>query len=120
MVADGSTAESPGVRARSAVTLATAVLVATLAAIWFLVVSLEAVCPAIHPAPPGCTAADRRSAGVTWSVIVALVYAVSLAVALTLRRSRRWLTHAAMLVLVLVAIIGIGAVQGSTGSVIWY
>lgn len=120
MVVDGSPAKSPGVRARSVVIHATVVLVATWAVIWWLVVPMEAVCPAIYPAPPGCTAADRWSAGVTWTVIVAGIYALSVAIALTLGRGRRWLTHAAMLVLGFVAIIGVGAVQGSTGHVIWY
>ncbi len=55
----------------------------------------------------------------TWTVIVALVYAFSVAVAVTLGRRRRWLTHAAMSVLVLVAIIGLGAVQNSTGYAIY-
>lgn len=119
MAADDSPARSPDARVRNVVMFATVVLGATLAFIWFLVVPMEAVCPAIYPAPPGCTAEDRRSAAVTWTIIVALVYVLSVAVALTLGRGRRWLTHAAMLVLGFVAIIGIGAVQGSTGYV-WY
>jgi len=105
---------------RSVVIAATVVLVATLAAFWWVVVPMEAVCPAIYPAPSGCSGADRRSAGVTWTGIVAAVYALSVALALTLGRRRRWLTRAAMLGLGIVAIIGIGAVQGSAGSVVWY
>lgn len=120
MMVDGSTAVSPSTRARSVVTLATVVLVATWAAIWWLAVPLEAVCPAVYPAPTGCTAADRKSVGVTWTIVVAVVYVLSVALALTLGRRRRWVTHAAMLTLVVVAIVGIGAVQGSTGFVISY
>lgn len=119
MAVEDSSAKSPGARARNIVMFATVVLGATLAFIWFLVVPMEAVCPAIYPAPPGCTAEDRRSAAVTWTIVVALVYLLSVTVALTLGRGRRWSTHAAKLVLGFVAIISIGAVQGSTGYV-WY
>jgi len=57
---------------------------------------------------------------VTWTLTDTVVYALSVAIALTLVRGRRWLTHAAMLVLMFGANIGIGAVQVSTGSVVWY
>ncbi|QDB78741.1 hypothetical protein FE251_04630 [Georgenia wutianyii] len=120
MTVDDSTATSPGMGTRSVVIAATVVLVATLAAIWWLVVPMEVVCPAIYPAPPGCGGAERRPAGVTWTGIVAAVYALSVVVASTWGRRRRWLTRAAMLVLVLVAIAGIGAVRGSAGSVTGY
>lgn len=118
MAVDGSTAKSPGVRTHRVITLATVVLVATWAVLWLVVIPVGVACPAIYPAPPGCSAADRRAAGVTWSLIVTMAYALSVTTALTMGRGRRWLSHAAMWALVLVAVIGIGAVQGSTG--IWY
>ncbi|MCM3662640.1 hypothetical protein M3148_16840 [Georgenia satyanarayanai] len=118
MAVDGSTEKSPGVRTHRVIVLATAVLVATWVVLWLAVVPVGVACPAIYPAPPGCSAADRRSAGVTWSLIVTMVYALSVTIALTFGRGRRWLTHGAVWALVLVAVIGIGAVQGSTG--IWY
>jgi len=120
MTVDGSMAMSPGVRTRNVVIVATVVLVVTLAAIWWLVVPMEVICPAIYPAPPGCHEVDRRSAGVTWTGIIATTYVLAVALMLTMGRRRRWLTHSAMLVLVLVAIIGIGVVQGPAGSVVWY
>ncbi|MEE6297253.1 hypothetical protein [Georgenia wangjunii] len=54
-----------------------------------------------------------------WTIVVAVVYVLSVAIALTLGRRRRWLTYAAMLTLIAVAIIGLGAVQGSSGFVIY-
>lgn len=118
MIVDDSSAKAPGVRTRSVVILATVILGATLAVIWLLVVPMEPACPAIYPAPRGCSTADRMSAGATWTVVIAVVYALSVTVALSFGRSRRWLTQAAMLTLVLVAIVGIGAVTGSTGFVV--
>ncbi|QTE27940.1 hypothetical protein [Pengzhenrongella sicca] len=96
-------------------TAATIVSVAACAAIWWVAVPMEAVCPAVYPAPVGCTAADRQSAGVTWTIALAVSYVVTVAVALTIGRRYRWLTRAAMSALVVVAVFGFGAVQGSTG-----
>jgi len=120
MTVDGTSAVTPDTRARRAVTLATVVSIATCAAIWWLAVPMEAVCPAVYPAPGGCTAADRQSAGVTWTIVVAVSYALTVAIALTLGRRRRWLTRAAMSTLVVVAVVGFGAVQVSTGFVVSY
>lgn len=120
MTVDGTSAVTPDTRARRAVTLATVVSIATCAAIWWLAVPMEAVCPAVYPAPGGCTAADRQSAGVTWTIVVAVSYALTVVIALTLGRRRRWLTRAAMSALVVVAVVGFGAVQGSTGFVVSY
>jgi hypothetical protein len=109
---------SRDVQARRAVGAATVVLLATVAAIWWLAVPLEAVCPAVDPAPGGCTASDRESAGVTWTIVVAIAYALSVAVALTVGRRWRWLSGAAISVLLVVAVIAFGAVLGSTGYIV--
>ncbi|WP_242511298.1 hypothetical protein [Pengzhenrongella frigida] len=116
MTIDGRSA-APDTRARGAVTLATVVSLATCAAIWWLAVPMEPVCPAVYPAPGGCTAADRQAAGVTWTIVVAVSYVLTVAIALTIGRRRRWLTTAAMSALVVVSVVGFGAVQGSTGFV---
>ncbi|WP_139177786.1 hypothetical protein [Ruania alba] len=92
--------------------LATVVLVVALAAIWLVAVPVGVPCPAIYPPPPGCTVADRASTGVLWTIIIAGVYAGSIALALTVGRRRWWLTGAAMVILVVVAIVGFGVVQG--------
>lgn len=120
MIVDGTTAVRPDTQARRAVILATAVSMTTCAAIWWLAVPMEAVCPAVYPAPGGCTASYRQSAGVTWTIVVAMSYALTVAIALTLGRRRRWLTRAAMSTLVIVAVVAFGAVQGSTGFVVSY
>ncbi|QOR70828.1 hypothetical protein IM660_00450 [Ruania alkalisoli] len=103
---------------RGVVILATVVLAVALAAIWLVAVPMGVPCPAIYPPPPGCTVADRASTGALWTILVAGVYAGSIALALTAGRRRWWLTAAAMVILVAVAIVGFGAVQGSTGYVI--
>lgn len=91
-----------------------------MAAIWGLAVPVDVVCPAIYPAPPGCTVADRKSAGVTWTAVITAVYVASIVCTVTLGRHRRWLTYAAISALVVVAIVGLGAVQNSTGYVLPY
>ncbi|WP_407342148.1 hypothetical protein [Pengzhenrongella phosphoraccumulans] len=120
MTVDGKSALTATSRAWRAVILATIVSLATCAAIWWLAVPMEAVCPTVYPAPGGCTAADRQSAGVTWTIVVAVGYVLTVAVALTVGRRRQWATHAAMTTLVVIAVVSFGAVQGSTGFVVSY
>ena len=100
--------------------LASVVSLATYAAIWWLAVPIEALCPAVYPAPAGCTAADRQAAGVTWTIIVAVTFALTVAIALAIGRRRQGLTRAALSALVVVAVVGLGAVQGSAGFVVSY
>ncbi|MGV8967780.1 MAG: hypothetical protein ACOH2F_16060 [Cellulomonas sp.] len=119
MTIDRMSAVTPNSRAWRAVVLATVVALVTCAAIWLLAVPMEAVCPAVYPAPGGCTAADRQSAGVTWTIVVAVAYALTVAVALTVGRRKQRLTRVALSALVVVAVVGFGAVQGSTGYA-WY
>lgn len=76
---------------------------------------MEAVCPAVYPAPGGCTAADRQAAGVTWTIVVAVSCALTVFCVLTIGRRRQWATRAALTALVVIAVVGFGAVQGSTG-----
>ncbi|GGB99794.1 hypothetical protein GCM10010972_10690 [Cellulomonas carbonis] len=102
--------------ARSVV-LATAVAVAAVAAIWVVAVPMEAACVAIYPPPQGCAAADREAAGVAWTAVVAVAYALVLAVTVGLGRRWAWVTKAALGVLVVVAVLAFGAVQGSTGFI---
>ncbi len=120
MTVDSTTAvTTPVTRPWSSATVATGVLIAAWAAIWGLAVPLEAVCPAVYPAPAGgCTAADRISAGVTWTIVLAVGYALTVAIALTLGRRRPWLTRAVIAALAIVAVVGFGAVMGSTGFVV--
>ena len=101
-----------------AVALATAVAVITWAAMWLLAVPLEAVCPAADPGSVGCTAADRESAGIAWTIVVTVTYLVTVAIVTTVGRRYRWAMTATLWLLALVAIVAFGAVQGSTGYAI--
>ncbi len=66
--------------------LSTVVTAAGLAAIWYLAVPRVTVCPAIYPAPPGCTLQDRVATATVWTVLVAIVWIATL-VAVRLRRT---------------------------------
>jgi len=57
---------------------------------------------------------------VTWTIIVAVTFALTVAIALTIGRRRQGLTRAALSALVVVAVVGFGAVQGSAGFVVSY
>src|SRR5690554_2386424 len=70
--------------------IATVALLASLAACWWLAVPRHAVCPAIYPAPAGCSTQDRQAAAVTWTVVLVTVYALVLATTATVGRGRRW------------------------------
>jgi len=108
-----------GTGPRHAAAWATAVLVIALAAIWIIAVPLEPACPATETGAVGCTAADRESAGIRWTVVVTVAFLVAVAGATTVGRRYRWGTAAPLALLVLVAFVAFGAVQGSTGFVIY-
>ena len=78
----------------------------------------EIICPAIYPAPPTCTQEHRVETGILWTVVLAVTYAVALAVTLTVGRRRRSLGAAAVVVLVLCAVVAYAAVLSSTGYVL--
>ncbi|MFS0699296.1 hypothetical protein AB6N24_04915 [Cellulomonas sp. 179-A 4D5 NHS] len=105
-------------RARRLWLVATVVAGVTAAAIWGHAVPRETVCPAIYPAPPTCTHEHRVETGVLWTVVLAMTYAVALAVTLTVGRRRRPLAAAAVVVLVLCAAVAYTAVLSSTGYVL--
>lgn len=69
---------------------------------WRLVGSGEGdVCPAIYPAPAGCSTVDRQPTAILWTVIIAVVFAACLWAIFTLGRKRPWI---AILLLVLLAV----------------
>lgn len=105
-------------RTRPLWVVASAVAVVAVAAIWGDAVPREGVCPAIYPAPYPCTQEHRVGTGVLWTVVLAVTYAVALAVTLTAGRRRRALGAAAVVVLVLCAVVAYAAVLSSTGYVL--
>lgn len=97
---------------------ATVVLAITAAAIWFLAVPLEPACPAGAGGAVACSSEDRRSAGLTWTSVLAGGYLVTVVLATTVGRRDRWAVRVPVWLLVGVAVVAYGAVQGSTGFVV--
>ncbi|MBI9113725.1 hypothetical protein [Sanguibacter suaedae] len=98
--------------------LATLIAGAAVAAIWADAVPRAMVCPAVYPGPDWCTPGARQRSGVTWTAAMVAVWALVVAVALTLGRLARWLLGAGVVVLAVVGIVGYRAVMGSTGYAI--
>jgi cytochrome bd-type quinol oxidase subunit 2 len=112
------TSAPPEARTRPLWLVATVVAVVAYAVIWAAAVPREVACPAIYPAPPGCSVDSRESAGVLWSVVLGVVYAAALAVTLTVGRRRRSVAVVAVVVLAACAVLACGAVLFSTGFVL--
>ena len=113
-VTSTTSSTTPG-RTRPLWLVATVVTGVTAAAIWGYAVPREAACFAIYPAPYPCSQEHRVETGVLWTVVLAITYAVALAVTLTVGRRRRPLGAAAVVVLVLCAVVAYAAVLFSTG-----
>lgn len=97
-----------------ALVTAAALALLFVAAYWYVAVPRALICPAIHPAPPGC-GAHRVPAAWVWTAVAALGYGALTAAGLTAGRQRpRWVWRA-VVVLVLVLIVGYRSVLYATG-----
>ena len=103
---------------RASVVASTLALLLSLVAIWSIAVPRLAVCPAIYPAPPGCTQGDRVLAGGVASLLVLGVYAVAVAVARTIGRTRTALLVGAPVLVAVAGVVGYQVTLYSTGFLI--
>ena len=90
-------------RAWPAVLAATVVAAIGWVALWWLAIPRYEICIAIYPASAGCGGADRVADAVLWSIVIAVVYFVAVAVALTVGRRMWWLNLAAIMALIATA-----------------
>lgn len=106
--------------------LATVVTAAALAAVWLLAVPREVVCPAIYPAPPGCSTQDRVATATVWTVVLLVAWAATVAAGRLRNRVVPSLLVAATIALALAAyvgtlystgfVIGLGAAASTLGT----
>ncbi|MFF0154447.1 hypothetical protein [Micromonospora sp. NPDC005203] len=104
------------VRVRSWLKIAAATAIAAIATagFWWLAVPRLDVCATVLPAPAGCRIADRVSTATLWTAVVAVLYAVTVVVALARPRGRWWPSAAAIAVLIVAALWGYRAVLYQT------
>lgn len=107
--ADGADGADTARRARPARTwpavLAAVVLVtAGVAAVWYLAAPRAGICPAIHPAPPGCATADRVGPGIAATAGLVVALAVAVLLLRTVARGRPGRTAVVLTVLGLLAV----------------
>lgn len=95
----GRQVERMPVSGRDVVT-ASALAVATITLVWWLAVPWGPIfCPAIYPAPTNCVSTYREGTAVVVTIVVALVFAITILLAFTVGRHRRGLVLAGVMML---------------------
>ena len=91
-------------------------MLGTIALIWFAAVPIGfGVCPAIDPPPTSCSASYRAGSGMIATIIVLVLYAVTILAALLSHRTARPLVVAGIVALVLGPFVSYAAVAWSPG-----
>lgn len=95
--------------------IATILAAGTVALLWFAAVPFgPLVCPAVYPAPPNCFAGNREGSALIMTLVVLVLYAVTLLTALVPGRRRVLLTGGVVL-LALTPIVSYAIVAWSPG-----
>lgn len=95
---------------------ATILTAGTVLLIWFVAVPWgSGVCPAVYPAPGNCSAVNRAGSGLVASIVVLVVYVVTLLLAVLAGRRSRGPVIAGVVLLALAPVVAYAAVAFSPG-----
>ena len=95
---------------------ATLIAAVAWAAIWLFIVPRDVVCPGAYTMT--CTDDGRTAHAAVWSLVVAAVYAGTVAVSLTVGRRRPWTWLTSLVTLAAVTVAGCLAMLSATARVV--